>query len=374
MPEFFEGRRPIATVSLLRENGKVRLDIDVSREWVEILCRTVKCGTSFEITMTKRRGVVERDFEDLKSVMKGTIGVGIAELESSICARTGREISLELMTEVSETFKVQAPKCGRRTVNLFQLQERIDLRYEDNRVFHRNRWSKTVRRWIEAVEDRSPPIVFDSSCNCGVDEEPAALSGLLRFTDEHLGFLAGYREEGAELVFPDLDARCLATLDEILAGEVEFAPTILPDYFAFLTGPHEDILVGTFAPALWTEKRQGRRMASRISLRRALATAGTDDRPRPERRAYPRDALRARAIVREKSQQEEAVPYEMTVLDASYGGIRVEGPVLAPIDSAFEIEILEGTFSGKTVEGKIVRTERSASSGQWYYGVQLTDA
>jgi hypothetical protein len=149
------------------QDGRATLSCTIEDRWDEILLRPLACGQKFKREITRKVGVTREDREQLEASVKSSLGLeGLARLESHITATTGQTITFEEVTEVKDTMEVEAPKCGRYTLLVYQGSQLLHFEYNDPGWFHTTRWTLTVQKWLERFADESTRVVNDPKCGC----------------------------------------------------------------------------------------------------------------------------------------------------------------------------------------------------------------
>jgi hypothetical protein len=176
MAGYFRGVRDVHRFTMDWEGGKGLIECAVSEQWTDIdTGTTVRCGETGSCTVTATVGLSEQYSNTLESSIEGSLGVtGIAQLKTNIKTATGTVVNWSRGATRSQTFNLTAPKCGRNSLSVYQLERIYDLTYRrssapwfrsEPRIWH----LKWARRIVEgtsnydALPDREQ---VDDICGC----------------------------------------------------------------------------------------------------------------------------------------------------------------------------------------------------------------
>ncbi|HWT03147.1 MAG TPA: hypothetical protein VN256_23045 [Pyrinomonadaceae bacterium] len=256
--QFFPGERLVENFALRLSNGDVDLRCTVVEKWVEKLARSVSCGRSRKFILKKTLGISLTERKELEAAISSSLGKGIAELKSEIRSKSGLEISFEETHEEQEEFSIQAPKCGRTTLQVYQLLRLYNFSYRDNRSFLK-RWFSSLRKfpremeeWLNRIYDMSMTDDTDPDCLIMYPECQGASEGregLVNLDFENFGLLASYRRGDDGIVLINLNVSVPAkNIEELMYSEVTFERRMIPPHLLFLSGEHKDKLSARVLP------------------------------------------------------------------------------------------------------------------------------
>lgn len=225
-----------------------RLKCNVQTNWEEILSLVLRCGTKQKREVTRRSGVRREHRENLETNLKGSLGLkGLATFESAIHASTSEAITFEEIREVKDTFVFEAPKRGRRTVLTYQQKQVFHFEFEDDRWYHKNRWTLRVEKWLERYHDDSKVIDYDPQCG-GKQVTTGDIDGNLVFvpTKGNLSMSLDYQAKGNEVSFPALKALVSDSVDNLPHATGQIPGELLSPHLIFLSDQKTEHITGKF--------------------------------------------------------------------------------------------------------------------------------
>lgn len=257
--QLFTGERLISDFIIKLRGGDVDLTCKVFEKWVEKLARSMNCGRSRELSFKKTVGVTLTERQEFEAAISSSLGKGVAELKSEIRNKSGIEISFAVTHEEEEKFKVEAPKCGRTTFQVYQLLRLYDFSYNDNRSVLRRLFSplkkdpKGLDEWLNQVFDASATDEIDPDClamhpECG--RAPLAPpDGYVCLIFEDFGLLTSYKVGEQGIILTRLNVSVPAkNIEELLHSNVTFSRSMIPPYLLFLTGVKANQLTARVQP------------------------------------------------------------------------------------------------------------------------------
>ena len=253
--EFFEGERTVDSFVLKLYGGKAQLRCAVIERWVERIGRSINCGRSRKFLLKKILGVSSVERQELEAKITSSLGLkGISELKSEVRSKIGHELRLEETQEEQEEFSFEAPKCGRRALQVYQLQRLYEFSYEDNRYWLK-RWlsstknfTKTIAEWLNRFYDSSMTLNHDPECKC-TEKQPDENDGLINLIFGNIRILTGYKKSENGIVFSDLNLLIPAgSVEELLYANITFERSMIPPYLLFLTGERSHKLTAQVLP------------------------------------------------------------------------------------------------------------------------------
>lgn len=268
MAVYFNGRRQVSTFSqFVDEDGRERLDWEVSEEWIDIdQSTTARCGMPGSCTVEKSVGVSEKTSQMLKDVIGGTFGVkDVWSLKAEVESAIGHEVNWDTAVKSTKTFQFQAPKCGRYSLTVYRLQRTYQVSYLRKKWFSWNEdaWAK---KWTRVfVEDTNSHDVMpdveehDPQCRCPPPPSTPRFDGYLAFDFGRVGLRAPYRltekgfdaQLGTKIVAVTVSSTLLANgLDHGLTATL--SKDLLPDLLVFLGDLDVDIVEARMSRVLET--------------------------------------------------------------------------------------------------------------------------
>jgi len=244
--DFHLDTRIVGETVISLHDDKAKFSCTIEENWEEILLRILSCGAEWSRTLIHRKGFERVAKQDLEAAVKATLGsLGLPQLGLAIKGSTGLELHFEEFHEVQETFKFDVPKCGRRTVLLYQLKRTFTFSYYDSRFFHKDSWTKRLIQWVDRIHDASKLTSNDPNCGCPDDPRPP-LHGLLYVDAGNISLLTPYRVIPDGVLLPVIDARTSLGINQI-ADLVTILPTsVFPKYLLFLGGVSDNQLTVRF--------------------------------------------------------------------------------------------------------------------------------
>jgi diguanylate cyclase (GGDEF)-like protein len=180
-------------------------------------------------------------------MVTGSLGLkGIVEFRSEIKKSTGRELRLEEVCEAEEKFNIQAPKCGRLTLQLYQLERLHHFDCQDDRFLHKGKWSRTVAELTNRIHDASTRIHNDPACGCNTIPE-AGGDGLFYLSLGQISMLVAYSATSNGLLFPDLNVVFPGSKEEVLTASIELLREQIPNHLLFLANETKTSFKGRFS-------------------------------------------------------------------------------------------------------------------------------
>jgi hypothetical protein len=257
--QLFTGERLVSNFRIKLRGRDVYLVCKVFEKWVEKLARSLNCGRSRELTFKKTVGVTRTESQEFEAAVSSSLGKGVAELKSEIRNKSGIEISFEVTHEEEEKFKVESPKCGRTTFQVYQLLRLYDFSYKDNRSALRRFFSplknypKGLEEWLNHVYDASATDEIDPDClvmhpECG-HAPLTPPNGHVNLIFEDFGLLTSYRVGEQGIILTRLNVSVpTKNIEEMLYSNVTFDRNMIPPHLLFLSGEKADQLTAQVQP------------------------------------------------------------------------------------------------------------------------------
>lgn len=228
----------------LEVKGKVKVQGKVTERWLQIFSRSITCGDKVTRTIEKKVGITKTQREDLESLVKGSVGIeGIASIESELKAKIGYEISLETVVNEKEEKEFEAPKCGRRTLIVYQLIREYDLTITEKRFFSFSQGVSKIHltEYTDNYYDESLTTFNDSNCGCKnqPDDSDDGLFSIL--LNSKYNMLSAYKELKEKILVKNLNLELSEQdLGKLLLGKLQVNSSVIPDYIRFLADVKED--------------------------------------------------------------------------------------------------------------------------------------
>src|SRR5262249_22313019 len=181
--EFFSGDRGVDESVVKLRRGKARLVWRLLERWEERKSQTLHCGEKLSVKLSRLVGVTDTARREIESAIQGGLGLRGFDLKSEIRSRFGRELRLEERQEEEKQFELEAPRCGRRTLSIYQFKRIYQLRYEDNRfwLWRKPSFNKTLEEWVDHVFHRTSDLDNDPECRCKDRADRASSDGRTYF-------------------------------------------------------------------------------------------------------------------------------------------------------------------------------------------------
>ena len=242
--DFFHGTRVQPPLVIPFYDGKAELECTISEGWGQLIVHSLKCGAKYVRKLKRSIGMVYTEKDDLESLVSGSLGLkGIASLDAQISSKTGTELQLNRSEEIEDEFTFESPKCGERVIALYQFRRNINLKFRDNRLFHKKEWSMSTTYWADRIHDNSYMVSVIPECGCPSDNiEPD--NGKIFVDMGNVTMTTDYIESGGSLKIPAFD---LEIDKSALHKPVQFNRSKLPDYLQFLAGEIPEIVEAKFS-------------------------------------------------------------------------------------------------------------------------------
>lgn len=237
--DFFQGTKVKPPLVIPFYDGKAELECTISEGWGQLIVHSLKCGAKYVRKLKRSIGMVYTERDDLESLVSGSLGLkGIASLDAQISSKTGTELQLNRSEEIEDEFTFEAPKCGERIIALYQFWRTINLKFHDDRLFHKKEWSMSTTYWADRIHDNSYMVSVIPECGCpSGDVEPD--NGKIYVDIGNVTMTTDFIESGDSLKIPALD---LEIDKSALHKPVQFNRSKLPTYLLFLAGEVPEII------------------------------------------------------------------------------------------------------------------------------------
>lgn len=242
--DFFQGTRVKPPLILSFYDGKAELKCTISEGWGPLIVRTVKCGGKYVRTLKRSVGMVYTERDDLESLVSSSLGLkGIASLDAQISSKVGVELQLNRCEEVEDEFTFEAPKCGERLIALYQLKRNLDLRFRDDRLFHKKEWTMSTTYWVDRIHDNSYLIPEIPDCGCK-DNQTEPGDGRVYVDMWNITMTTEFIEDKDKVRIPSLDVE----VDKAaLHLPLQLQKSKLPEHLLFLAGNIPDTINAKFS-------------------------------------------------------------------------------------------------------------------------------
>jgi hypothetical protein len=275
--EFFTGERIRDEFELPLHRGKALLRCTVFEKWEDHIVGTLKCGARRREKLKKTVGVKVAQRASLESTVTAAFGFeSIAEFKSQIKSKLDRELRLEEGIEEEQEFVFEAPKCGRRTLHVYQYTLIYRLYYQDRRLWpwRKPSYTESIQEWLKPIWDDSKSVQQDPDCNCGQKPE-RPMDGLVRLSAQSFGMLLAYRRRGGLIELPGLGlafpARRIRDLYDV---PLTLPRKSVPAHLLFLAGDDAPEIVARLVPAEAEERRRSVNSRALLGAGIGLMVAG----------------------------------------------------------------------------------------------------
>lgn len=246
--DFFHGTRVQPPLVIPFYDGRAELECTISEGWGQLIVHSLKCGAKYVRKLKRSIGMVYTEKDDLESLVSGSLGLkGVASLDAQISSKIGTELQLSRSEEIEDEFTFEAPPCREKVVALYQLWRIVDLKFRDNRLFHKKEWTMSTTYWADRYHDNSHAIPKIPECGCEDDSfEPD--DGMIFVDMGNVTMTTGFIENGTNLRIPALN---LQVDKSNLHKPLQIETNNLPGYLLFLAGSIHEIVEAklSFAPA-----------------------------------------------------------------------------------------------------------------------------
>jgi hypothetical protein len=208
----------------------------------------MSCGTKHSTKLTRRLGISAKERDAIEGTLKTSFGLkGIAELKSELKSKISHEIGWDKSEEIEEEFEWEAPKCGRETIALYQLQRVYKLSFEDTRFWHKDAWTRTVVEWLERIADQSKRVENDPDCGCSRQPKVGG-DGLVNLSLGKISMVVPFTQHGNHIEFSTLKLSVRARdVEQLFEKTYTIDRRCVPDYLLFLAGAKAKTFEGQFA-------------------------------------------------------------------------------------------------------------------------------
>jgi gas vesicle protein len=246
---YFPGERTIDSFAVAFNDGKTTLICSVNEQWEEEIGGTLRCGNEHTYSVTRRFGISTTDREELEATITGSLGLkGIAELRSQVKGKVGRELRLEEGQETKKEFKLKAPECGRLSLCVYKLIRLYRFRYEDNRLWRKERWEMTIAEGTNHIDDKSIKQIYDPACGCDPPGE-SRINERVRLVSDNINMLVDCAQTQNGVEIPMLRTIvATSSIENMMFADFTFDSELLPPYLLFLAGVSEQSLTGQLRP------------------------------------------------------------------------------------------------------------------------------
>ena len=126
------------------------------------------CQDESEQSITRRVGIELEQRTDLEATLKAFIGSEfLGKVESEIKGSFGESLTLSQSVETTQTFRFKGKDCFRTSINLYQLQSRLEIACEWKPfIGKRKYWNKTVHINHERFAQIKVPEKAHAVCGC----------------------------------------------------------------------------------------------------------------------------------------------------------------------------------------------------------------
>ena len=196
MATYFYGRKEVASFTVPLDKGRASLNCRLYEQWEDTdNTTTARCGDPGVIELKKVVGFSERDLEAFNAVIEGSIGVeGIAQIKSKIESTIEKEISWNVEVSTSKKSTFSSPKCGRKTMFVYQLIRDYEFAFQRRRWGMTKSWERKIRERMN-IHDFMPDIEeYDENCNCPNPPAPQKFNGMLVIDMGCVSIRAPYRK------------------------------------------------------------------------------------------------------------------------------------------------------------------------------------
>jgi len=261
MAAYFAGRKLVKTFTQMSASGRERLDWRVFEEWRDVNEGiTARCGNPGSCTVEHTSGLSEKALSTLKDVAGGSFGVkDVWALKLEVEHVIGHEVNWETTRKSSKTFSIQAPKCGRSALTIYQLFRVFEITEFRKKffTFSDEKWMKRPPRTVDEptnTYDGVPDTIpYDPACGCPEPPTEPRFDGMvcLDFGRISMRVPYGVTQTGLEI---QIDTRIVnvttSDFPALLRGldnglELEVSAAFIPEPLLFVGAITEQFLRGT---------------------------------------------------------------------------------------------------------------------------------
>lgn len=261
MAVYFAGRKLVKTFTQTSASGRERLDWRVFEEWRDVNEGiTARCGNPGSCTVELTSGLSEKALSTLKDVAGGSFGVkDVWALKLEVEHVIGHEVNWETTRKSTKTFSIQAPKCGRSALTIYQLFRVFEITEFRKKffTFSDEKWMKRPPRTFDEPTnnyDGVPDTVpYDPACGCPEPSTEPRFDGMVCMDFGGISMRVPYRvtQTGLEIQI-DRQIVNVTTSDfpALLRGldnglELEVSAAFIPEPLLFAGAITEQVLTGT---------------------------------------------------------------------------------------------------------------------------------
>ena len=242
---YFTGRKTIAHERMKVPRAKAELTYHVTEYWEDINQCSVACGAETTFSVTRKEGLKREDKQSLEGSITATLGAPLlADLKAAIKSRVERSVNWEVSTEVNRTFKLAAPKCGRRTDTTYQLMREYLVQYRAKSWLGHTAWRRRLTEYLGCYHQEPYIEHTPEACSCeGPPPRPYDRLAILQIRGSSLRVAANMLSDKLVLDLAD-HAIDVPNYDEArhAGSRIEMPSEFLPRSFLFLTDERHDVI------------------------------------------------------------------------------------------------------------------------------------
>ncbi len=235
MSNYFTETIEIGSVNIALD--KLRITGSVTERWDQILSRSISCGDKYKRTVERTVGVSETQREDLETFIKGNVGIkGIAQIESEIQSSIGKTVTLSYNSTEREEREFEAPKCGRRTLIIYQQIREYNLQItkEVSWPFQKNSTHVVLIERLDSFYDKSIVEENDPDCKCSKKSDDPVDGLLALLLNGNYRINTPYSLSDGKITLKNLDLVISAEdAGRMLIGNYKLNRDHIPDYMVF---------------------------------------------------------------------------------------------------------------------------------------------
>jgi hypothetical protein len=136
--------------------------------WSWLFGIVLDCHDEAEQSITRRVGIELEQRTDFEATVKASVGSEfIGKAETEIKGAFGESLTLSRSLESTQTFHFKGKDCFRTSINLYQLQSRLELACEWKPLIGKRKyWNKTLRINHERFAHIKKPEKAHAACGC----------------------------------------------------------------------------------------------------------------------------------------------------------------------------------------------------------------
>ncbi len=194
MATYFSGRRKVVSFPISVDAKNSSLTCSIYEQWEDTdYTTTSRCGDAVEFELKKLVGLSKRDIAALNAAVEGSIGAeSIAQIKSKIETTIQKEVSWNVEVSTSKKLTFASPKCGRKTMFVYQLIRDYEFAFRGRRWGMTKSWDRKIRERTNIHDFMSDIEDYDVNCRCPEPQEPRKYDGMMAIDMGRVSLRAPY--------------------------------------------------------------------------------------------------------------------------------------------------------------------------------------